>query len=105
MYMEGLRCKVTGDIGTTAVATGKPPTWCEDDSGSCTSGAKQMIYWNQADGNNIEVSGYAANGEPKSPAYNEKCGFANGAQNDIFESNSRREKEHHGHHGHDTNEL
>ncbi|KAJ3716737.1 hypothetical protein DFJ43DRAFT_1043287 [Lentinula guzmanii] len=38
-----------------------------------------------ASGNNIEVSGYDLSGEPKSPAYNAKCGFADGAQNDIFD--------------------
>ncbi|KAG6898397.1 hypothetical protein C0992_004108 [Termitomyces sp. T32_za158] len=69
--MEG----VTGD---DAVAPGVPAVWCEDDPSQCISGAKQMIYWNQAEGNNIEVSGTDLAGDPRSPAYNAKLGFVNG---------------------------
>lgn len=85
MYMTPFKCKVTGATSTTPVAPGKPPTWCEGNQGACTKGAKQMIYFNQADGNNVDVSsGYQADGSQKSPNYNMKMGFANGAQNDIF---------------------
>ncbi|KAJ7932728.1 hypothetical protein B0H13DRAFT_1954416 [Mycena leptocephala] len=66
----------------------KPPVWCENNPGACTSGPKQMIYWNQAEGNNIEVDGWDANGDPKSPAYNAKCGFNDGAQDYIFTGGS-----------------
>lgn len=79
MYMEPLRCKVTGATSTTPVATAKPPVWCESDSTECASGAKQLIYWHQAEGNNIEVDGEDLSGWPKSPAYNAKCGWANGS--------------------------
>ncbi|KAJ7789847.1 hypothetical protein B0H14DRAFT_3572414 [Mycena olivaceomarginata] len=58
--------------------------WCENNPDGCTKGPKQMIYWNQNEGNNIQVDGLDAAGEPKSPAYNAKCGFPDGAQNDIF---------------------
>ncbi|KAJ7490931.1 hypothetical protein FB451DRAFT_627974 [Mycena latifolia] len=84
MYHLPYRCKVTGATSTTPVGTGKPPVWCENNADGCTKGPKQMIYWNQADGNNIQVDGYDAAGESKSPAYNDKCGFPDGAQNDIF---------------------
>jgi len=78
MYHQAFKCKVTGATATGAVAQGKPPVWCEDDPSKCVKGAKQMLYWNQAEGNNIEVSGFDHAGAHKSPAYNSKCGFADG---------------------------
>jgi len=86
MYMQPFRCRVTGAKSTTPVAAAQPPRWCEDNSNGCVKGAKQMIYWHQLTGNNIEVDGWDKTGRPKSPAYNMKLGFANGAQNDIFAS-------------------
>jgi len=86
MYHVPYRCNVTGSTSHTPVAAGVPPVWCEGDPSACVKGAKQMLYWNQRDGNNIEVSGYDLSGGHKSPGYNTKCGFSNGAQNDIFES-------------------
>ena len=38
-----------------------------------------MVYWNQLSGNNIEVDGWDRSGNHKSPTYNMKLGFANGA--------------------------
>ncbi|GLB38693.1 hypothetical protein LshimejAT787_0505580 [Lyophyllum shimeji] len=84
MYMLPYKCKVTGWTGNAAVAPATPAVWCEDDSNKCVQGAKQLIYWNQLEGNNIEVSGTDLAGDPRSPAYNMKLGFANGAQTDIF---------------------
>ncbi|RDB19405.1 hypothetical protein Hypma_013600 [Hypsizygus marmoreus] len=84
MYHQAFKCKVNGATATAPVAVAKPPVWCEDDPSKCTKGAKQMLYWNQLDGNNIQVSGYDRSGSFKSPAYNAKCGFPDGAQNDIF---------------------
>lgn len=78
MYMEALRCKVIGATSTTPVAPAKPPVWCEGDESKCTAGSKQLIYWHQKEGNNIEVDGYDLAGWHKSPAYNSKCGWANG---------------------------
>ncbi|KDR82083.1 hypothetical protein GALMADRAFT_60209 [Galerina marginata CBS 339.88] len=78
MYHQPFKCKVTGAKSTTPVAAPKPPVWCEGNPGGCTKGAKQMIAWNQLSGNNIAVSGWDQNGDPKSPAYNSKCGFADG---------------------------
>ncbi|KAG6816493.1 hypothetical protein H0H87_005574 [Tephrocybe sp. NHM501043] len=89
MYHQGFKCMVTGATATNPVAVAKPPVWCEDDASKCTKGAKQMIYWNQLDGNNIQVSGKDLSGQPRSPAYNQKLGFADGAQNDIFAAPSQ----------------
>lgn len=78
MYHLGFRCKVVGQTSDRAVAAGQPPVWCEGDPESCVQGPKQMLYWHQFEGNNVEVEGYDLAGDPKSPAYNEKCGFKNG---------------------------
>ncbi|KAJ6517256.1 hypothetical protein C8R47DRAFT_1000280 [Mycena vitilis] len=86
MYMQGFRCKVVGQTGGSAVAPAIPPTWCEDTPTNCTTGARQMIYWNQLDGSNIFVSGSDSHGAPRSPAYNSVLGFSDGAQTDIFMS-------------------
>ncbi|KAG2341603.1 hypothetical protein BDR05DRAFT_936336 [Suillus weaverae] len=88
IYMQGFKCMVTGATSTTPIATPKPPVWCEEDQSTCTQGAKQILIWNQAEGNNIAVNGTDLSGNPKSPAYNSKCGFQDGAQNDIFGTSS-----------------
>lgn len=61
------------------VAAGKAPKWCENNSKACTAGAKQMVYFNQKDGNNIVLTGNQADGQQKSPGYNMKMGFKNGS--------------------------
>lgn len=76
--LPGFKCNVTGATSTRAVAPAVPATWCEDAASDCTTGARQLIYWNQADGNNIEVEGFDAEGLNKSPAYNEKLGWVEG---------------------------
>jgi len=78
MYMQPFKCTVTGATSTTPVAKAQPPRWCEGDPNSCVKGAKQMIYWHQASGDNIEVDGYDLSGRAKSPSYNSKLGFADG---------------------------
>lgn len=79
MYMSPHRCNVIVD-STTPRVIGVPqkPRWCEDDHTKCVQGPKQMLIWNQADSNNIEVEGYDLSGNHKSPAYNAKCGFKDG---------------------------
>ncbi|KAJ7914883.1 hypothetical protein B0H13DRAFT_2001499 [Mycena leptocephala] len=89
VYMQGFRCNVTGEPGKTALASAVPPTWCEDSPADCTTGARQMIFWNQLEGNNIVVSGNDVYGFPKSPAYNSVLGFDEGAQHDIFLSSPK----------------
>ncbi|KAJ3966635.1 hypothetical protein EV361DRAFT_1012528 [Lentinula raphanica] len=86
MYFSGSRCQVTGNTDKSkSLGVPRPPVWCEGNSTACVKGPKQMLFWHQASGNNIEVSGFDMSGEAKSPAYNAKCGFADGAQNDIFD--------------------
>jgi hypothetical protein len=83
--MIGYNCKVT-DVKPTARALGqaKTPVWCEDEPEKCIKGPKGMIVFNQLEGNNINVDGNQKDGGPKSPSYNQKTGFQDGAQNDIF---------------------
>jgi hypothetical protein len=38
----------------------------------------KIIAWNQAEGNNIHVTGMDKSGSPKSPGYGMKLGFRNG---------------------------
>jgi len=83
IYMAPYKCKVTNAVGVLPLATAEPPVWCEDDQTRCVQGAKQMIYWQQIDGNNVVVEGLQMN-EEKNPGYNTKMGFLDGAQNDIF---------------------
>ena len=74
MYMQPFKCKVTGTPGSRAVATAKPPVYCENNAGGCTPGAKQMVYYNQLEGNNVEFDASKGN-----PTYNKRLGFKNGA--------------------------
>jgi hypothetical protein len=76
--MQPYKCKVTNAQSTTPVASAQAPVYCADDAATCVKGAKQMIAWHQLDGNNIETA------DGVSPGYNEKCGWTNGAQKDIF---------------------
>ncbi len=78
MYMFPYKCMVTGSTSTTPLGKPVPPVWCENDQSKCISGPKQMLYWHQADGNNIDVNGWDVSGSPKSPGYNAKCGFKHG---------------------------
>lgn len=78
IYMQGFKCKVSNSKSNTPLATPKPAVWCEGAPQNCTRGAKQFIAWNQKTGNNIQVEGYDLEGEHKSPAYNDKCGFSDG---------------------------
>ncbi|KJA14486.1 hypothetical protein HYPSUDRAFT_150365 [Hypholoma sublateritium FD-334 SS-4] len=81
LYMQGFRCTVTGSK-TNPVRTIKypavAPQWCQDNSAQCVTGPKQMIYWQQAEGNNVVVSGNDKYGFPKFPVYNMNMGFPNG---------------------------
>ncbi|KAF8182317.1 hypothetical protein BJ912DRAFT_978589 [Pholiota molesta] len=89
MYMQGFRCNVTGantDSPRTIQSPAVAPQWCELDSTECVPGAKQMIFWNQADGNNVVVDGWDKYGFPKSPGYNMKMGFPNGVFSTVSSS-------------------
>ncbi|KAI9460394.1 hypothetical protein HD554DRAFT_2133492 [Boletus coccyginus] len=85
MNMFPYKCKViTDSTPPKTIGTPKPAVWCEDDKSKCVEGPKQIMIWNQLDSNNIKVEGNDLSGYRKSPAYNAKCGFNDGAQNDIF---------------------
>ncbi|KAL0575838.1 hypothetical protein V5O48_006128 [Marasmius crinis-equi] len=84
MYMQPFKCMVTGTPGTRPVAPAKPAVYCEHNQQECTQGAKQMIYYNQLEGNNIEFDPAKGN-----PTYNERLGFKNGRQTDIFAERAR----------------
>ncbi|PVF99774.1 hypothetical protein CPB86DRAFT_783414 [Serendipita vermifera] len=95
MYIHPYKCKVIDTVGLDPVAPGQPPIWCEGDPTNCVKGSKQMIFSNQLDGNNVFVEGHQADGLPKSPGYNRKMGFKDGAQNDIFLDSSASRPEPH----------
>ncbi|KAG6375213.1 hypothetical protein JVT61DRAFT_3426 [Boletus reticuloceps] len=90
MYVFPYKCKVIPDSSSPkTIGTPKPPVWCQDDASKCVKGPKQVIIWHQAEGNNIDPTGRdPISGFLDTPAYNEKCGFQDGAQNDIFVSSS-----------------
>ncbi|KAG8714139.1 hypothetical protein FRC11_009714 [Ceratobasidium sp. 423] len=80
MYMNGFQCKVTGATATTAIPKGQVPVRCVDDSSKCVKGAKQPFYWDQAERNNMFEGIYTP------PLYLDSYGFADGAQNDIWDT-------------------
>ncbi|KAI0734152.1 hypothetical protein C8Q72DRAFT_771037 [Fomitopsis betulina] len=87
MYMNSFNCKVTGATSTTSIGQQMLARQCGDDTstglvanpGNCTIGPKYPIYWLQAEGNNMFEGYYDV------PTYNDKMGFHDGAQNDIFQ--------------------
>ncbi|KAK5687392.1 hypothetical protein LTS10_001530 [Elasticomyces elasticus] len=81
-YMQGFKCKTTGEVGTKQIAKAQPPVWCADDASKCKTGAKQMIVFNQLEGNNVPTP------DGETPAYNVVAGFKPGAQDDIFVAGS-----------------
>ncbi|KAM7185307.1 WSC domain containing protein [Rhypophila sp. PSN 637] len=82
MYMQNFKCHVTGSTSTKKLGKAKPPVYCANDASQCVKGAKQMIVWHQAEGNNVVTP------NDVTPPYNSKMGFLPGAQNDIFEESS-----------------
>ncbi|KAI0787686.1 hypothetical protein C8Q74DRAFT_1366521 [Fomes fomentarius] len=88
IYMNGFKCKITGNVGTQILGKPAVPRRCGTDPhqegadvahpGNCTVGAKQPIYWYQKERNNLFEGTYQA------PYYNDLYGFHDGAQNDIF---------------------
>ena len=77
MYMQAFRCNVTGATGTVPIGNPKPPVYCADDDNKCVKGPKQMMVWNQLEGNNFNMTGipYAVT---NAPGYNSRCGFTCG---------------------------
>jgi hypothetical protein len=81
MYMAPFKCKVTNPAsGYKLDLPAKKPTFCEGENESkCVRGARQMIVFQQKEGNNVEGAS-----TQNIPQYNEVCGFSDGAQDDIF---------------------
>jgi len=78
MYMQGFKCRVTGSNSNRRLATAQPPRYCPN-SNDCVRGAKQMIVYQQAEGNNVQ--------QPAGDfvSYSSDWGYFPGAQNDIFQ--------------------
>ncbi|KIL59842.1 hypothetical protein M378DRAFT_969618, partial [Amanita muscaria Koide BX008] len=57
IYHLGYKCKVTRATSTTPILQAHPPVWCENNMSKCTTGPKQMVHWNQLEGNTIVVDG------------------------------------------------
>ncbi|KAF8150927.1 hypothetical protein B0H34DRAFT_801831 [Crassisporium funariophilum] len=92
MYMNGFQCDVTGSkIDAPALAKPQvarrcgadPANGISGDPGNCTIGAKQPLYWYQAERNNMFEGTFSP------PLYNDLYNFKNGAQNDIFETSAK----------------
>ncbi|KAG9316126.1 hypothetical protein JVU11DRAFT_3803 [Chiua virens] len=88
MYMNAFQCNVSNSISTVGLATPSVARRCGADPangrqdpvpGNCTWGAKQPLYWFQAEQNNMFEGTYSP------PFYNDLYNFADGAQNDIFQ--------------------
>lgn len=83
--MTGFKCRVTNVDKNVSkpLRNARAAKWCKEDTSKCVQGAKQMIIFNQMEGNNVE-------GIPQyeTPVYNEACGYKSGAQNDIFDSSA-----------------
>lgn len=82
MYMTGFTCNVEGGASGASLGAPKPPVYCPSGSG-CVEGPKQPLYWAN-DNSNIKFD----NKYEHKPSYNDKWGFKDGAQNDIFGSGS-----------------
>ncbi|KAJ6580574.1 hypothetical protein DFH09DRAFT_1146147 [Mycena vulgaris] len=86
-YMNGFKCNVTGTTSDVALAAPKVPRRCGADTsagkphaapGNCTYGAKQPLYWFQAERNNMFEGTFSP------PFYTDLYEFRDGAQDDIF---------------------
>ncbi|KAL1405553.1 hypothetical protein Q8F55_009191 [Vanrija albida] len=79
-FMTLFKCNIKGATGTRALTTQpKVANKCPWDRNNCTIGAKTPFIFNQAEGNNI----FQDFTDP--PYYNWEYGFADGAQNDLWE--------------------
>jgi hypothetical protein len=87
-YMNGFQCRITNSTSSVGLATSKVARRCGADPangkpsavpGNCTYGAKQPLYWYQAEQNNMFEGTYSP------PFYNDLYNFLDGAQSDIFQ--------------------
>ncbi|KAF8519414.1 hypothetical protein JB92DRAFT_2898387 [Gautieria morchelliformis] len=84
IYQTPFQCNITyaqgQKVSTTAVGRPVPATNCANDPSKCIKGPKLPMYWKQKECNNMPEPGHFA------PTYNTNYGFAQGAQNDIFQT-------------------
>ncbi|KAF8324378.1 hypothetical protein F5887DRAFT_988426 [Amanita rubescens] len=89
MYMNGFACNIVGSKpDAPALATPQVARRCGYDKynnvpanpSNCTYGAKQPLYWKQAEGEGNNMF----EGAHSPPLYNDLYHFLDGAQNDIF---------------------
>ncbi|KAH9959614.1 hypothetical protein BC827DRAFT_1268677 [Russula dissimulans] len=87
MYMVGFQCNPQNATGTRPLARPRVPNRCGHDPlnpelnlTACVPGAKQPLFWLQAERNNM------FNEYHDPPLYQPWYGFETGAQTDIFES-------------------
>ncbi|EIW83669.1 hypothetical protein CONPUDRAFT_135444 [Coniophora puteana RWD-64-598 SS2] len=87
-YMNGFQCNVTNSVSNVPVAQSQVARRCGADpllgkvdavAGNCTYGAKQPLYWFQAENNTLFEGAHSP------PFYNDLYNFKDGAQNDIFQ--------------------
>lgn len=79
MFMYPYNCRIIPDsTPAKTIGSPQPPVWCEDDQSKCVKGPKQILVYDQLEGNNINVEGNDLSGEAKTPGYNMKCGFSGG---------------------------
>jgi len=79
MYMQGFKCMVTGSNSNRRLAQAQVPRYCANFPQNCVRGAKQMMVYEQAEGNNVQRPG------DDFVSYSDAWGYFPGAQNDIFE--------------------
>ncbi|KAF8519415.1 hypothetical protein JB92DRAFT_2786777 [Gautieria morchelliformis] len=84
MYQTAFQCNITHAPGTqvptTPVGRPVPPVNCANDPSKCIKGPKLPMYWKQKECNNMPEPGHFA------PTYGTDYGFAQGAQDDIFQT-------------------
>ncbi|KAJ3899590.1 hypothetical protein F5879DRAFT_502159 [Lentinula edodes] len=87
-YMTSFQCNITGATSTVPLAKPQVPRRCGADPefgkelaslSNCTYGAKQPLYWFQAENNTMFEGAHAP------PFYTDLYNFVDGPQNDIFE--------------------
>ncbi|OCF78392.1 hypothetical protein I204_00332 [Kwoniella mangroviensis CBS 8886] len=82
IYNVAYRCQVTGQTNSAnTVQRGAVPNKCDNNPSKCVKGPKTPMYLWQADGNNLPNL-------DTPPNYRDNWGFADGAQNDIFQVSS-----------------
>jgi hypothetical protein len=73
-------CDVTNSTTTKKLGKAIPPVKCDTNKAKCIVGAKQPMYWENKEGNNMLEPGHYA------PTYSNAYNYKEGAQKDIFQN-------------------